>query len=396
MIFHPFFLPVIFVYWLRKNYRVKAEYLSELLKDNKTVILPGVGAFVNNAPSSPAVSFNPFLKFNDGLLVSYISKKENISAEDAGKKLEVFTSGLQSLLQSGRDVSVKNIGKLKMEGEKIVFTWDAGASETITVQEEKPVMKEEKPEPVKQVIPETKIPEIKKEEQKPVIEKQPEPVKETITASAEKKQEIKTSATEKSKPVVVKKKKSKAWIWIALVLVIVGGGGTAGFLYKDQLMQMLGMGEPTAETKTEKQENNNTKKPAETTENNPADSVMMNEDSLAFTADSAVTVEPEINSTETETKISTTETATETPVKTETITPSSGTYYIIVGCYSQQANADAMMNKISSQGLQPVNLGTFNGLIHVAAFQSSDVHEVANKASELRGVFGKAWIFEQK
>jgi len=396
---------------------MKADYLSELLKNNKTVIFPGIGAFTDNPSSVPAIAFNPYLKFNDGLLISFISKKENISAEDAGKKLEVFTNGLISLLESGRDVAVKNLGKLKMDASgKIYFTYDSTSTETILPVEEKP-----KQEPVKEIIEEKK-PEVKIiPEEKPVVkeevkikeEKIPAPVskpeikveKETVTTN-HKPQTINgeaklATASETSRPPQAKKKIKKL-IRIIVLIVILGGTGTAGYLYKDQVMELIGMNEEKTAKADEKTEPVKEKIKEEKTEEPviTSDTIIPSEDSLATEPELSPDTDEKIRNPKHETqntKLKTRNPKHETPnPKHETISASSGTYYVIVGCYREQSNADAMMAKITEKGHQPVNLGTYNGLIHIAAFQSADMHEAANKAMQMRSEYGKVWIFQQK
>lgn len=363
---------------------MKAEYLSELLKDNKTVILPGIGAFVNNAPSVTAVIFNQYLKFNDGLLVSFISKKENSTAEEAGKKLDVFTSGLISLLESGRDVAIKNLGKLKMDAtQKISFTYDSTSTDTVFPAVEKPMA-----EPVKEIVVEKKQEEKIIPLEKPVVKEEIKiepvikPEKEKIEVADWKQQtnKIADASKKEGKKIDPKAKKKNSLVWIILLIVIIGGGGTAGYFYKDRILELVGMSD---EKTTDIEEKKNVQVKKNTTENLNVEPAEI--DTLIPVEDSIIEIQPEIK-----------EEIVETPPTTGTTSPSSGTYYVIVGCYNEQSNADSMMGKITEKGLQPVNLGSYNGLIHIAAYQSGDSHEAANKAMELRGVFGKAWIFQQK
>ena len=75
------------------------KYLTELLYDNECVIVADFGAFItqihsavidytNNrfTPPYKEIIFNNKLVADDGLLVDFISKKENITKEEATEK----------------------------------------------------------------------------------------------------------------------------------------------------------------------------------------------------------------------------------------------------------------------------------------------------------------------
>ena len=64
------------------------SYINKLLKDNSRLIIPGFGAFLlKTRPSGPSdektekvhITFNDFLKFNDGVLVDHIAQKEKLN-----------------------------------------------------------------------------------------------------------------------------------------------------------------------------------------------------------------------------------------------------------------------------------------------------------------------------
>lgn len=91
------------------------KYIAELLKTNTRVIVPDFGAFmVKTAPGSSEkqVSFNDFLKYNDGLLVNHIVKKEGITKEEAQKKVKSFVEEIQNTLKSNKPFKVADLGYL--------------------------------------------------------------------------------------------------------------------------------------------------------------------------------------------------------------------------------------------------------------------------------------------
>jgi cell division protein FtsN len=81
------------------------------------------------------------------------------------------------------------------------------------------------------------------------------------------------------------------------------------------------------------------------------------------------------------------------PLTAENSTP--GNYYIIVGCFQESQNAENMLAKISSAGMTPTNVGTFNGLAHIAAGSASDLQGAIQQATTIRSTFSKVWILKR-
>lgn len=111
-------------------------YIKELLYTNECVIVPNLGGFVTNYkpaqlspdgrfiyPPAKNIGFNAKLKLNDGLLVNFISQKENISYEQAKKKIDEFVSNVFLKLDSGQTCNLDEIGTLVFDKEyKLIFT----------------------------------------------------------------------------------------------------------------------------------------------------------------------------------------------------------------------------------------------------------------------------------
>jgi len=404
---------------------MKHEYLLALLDEHPMVILPGIGAFSKNDSKTLPFGFNEYLKFNDGTVAGYISKTEGISLDEAGKKLETFCNGIKSVLDSGSEVIVQGIGRLRRDGDKLNFTIDVNALPKPIAEKEKPVEPEKKPsvpetpvppqpeqkitpplaEEKKEIQPEKKITPPVTEIKKPSTETPPA-VKESKTITEndsvkkegpssfvrnapDQKQEINEQKSDQKLQQAGKKKKNKWVIWTILGIVLLGGGGT-GFIFKDEIAHLFS----GAKHETKKEETPQTDTSAVSSPNteNTSDSTTNTSDSLALENTSEPIVETETVNTETPVK-------TET-VKTKTVLPeanvSSGTYYVVVGCYSNESNASAMIAKSGEKGLSGTNIGTYGGLIHVAVYSSSDESDAAKKAMEIRGEFPKAWIFHKK
>ncbi|HPW66710.1 MAG TPA: hypothetical protein PLS84_06455, partial [Salinivirgaceae bacterium] len=90
-----------------------ANYISELLETNNRVIVPDFGAFmVKLEAGKRKVTFNDFLKYNDGLLINHVASKEKISKDDAFKKVREFAKELIAALKTNQKFPIASIGSL--------------------------------------------------------------------------------------------------------------------------------------------------------------------------------------------------------------------------------------------------------------------------------------------
>lgn len=115
-----------------------ARYIGDLLYDYECVVIPGLGGFLaNDKPASiqpnthhfrppyKQVMFNAYLKTNDGLLVNYIAKEENISYQEAKAQVDKFVYLCDSALKAGKRIHFHKVGTLYLnKNEKIVFEQD--------------------------------------------------------------------------------------------------------------------------------------------------------------------------------------------------------------------------------------------------------------------------------
>ena len=112
-----------------------SKYIKDLLFDYECVILPGFGGFVvkdNSAfidynknqfnPPYREIMFNPLLNSNDGLLITHISKKENITFKEAKQKVVDFVHEVNNKLEEGERVEFEGIGVVfKDENKNLIF-----------------------------------------------------------------------------------------------------------------------------------------------------------------------------------------------------------------------------------------------------------------------------------
>jgi len=114
------------------------KYIKELLFQHECVIIPDFGGFVTNyfaaeinmsintiIPPSKAISFNANLVQNDGLLVNFIARNEDLSFAEAKGKLDAYTNDLKNSLNSGERIKLNGIGSFLIdENEKLQFEPD--------------------------------------------------------------------------------------------------------------------------------------------------------------------------------------------------------------------------------------------------------------------------------
>ena len=110
-------------------------YISQLLYRYQCVTVPGFGAFLTEFqsaqldenthsfyPPKKLVSFNPFLKNNDGLLANHLAQTEKIAYEIAVNAIQNEVADWKNNIQEFGRFSIKNIGEFTLNAEKnLVF-----------------------------------------------------------------------------------------------------------------------------------------------------------------------------------------------------------------------------------------------------------------------------------
>jgi len=109
-------------------------FIKDLLYRYECVIIPELGAFLTNTLScsfdntsntffSPkkTVSFNPYIKQNDGLLANYISHVKHISFEDAKNDILQQVIQLKTALKQGETILFKDVGSLALNAEGVIL-----------------------------------------------------------------------------------------------------------------------------------------------------------------------------------------------------------------------------------------------------------------------------------
>lgn len=111
------------------------QYISQLLYRYQCVTVPGFGAFLTeiqsaqwdesaNAfyPPKKLVSFNSYLKNNDGLLANHISQMEKTSYETAVQDIQKEVALWKNALLNNQRIVLQNIGNISLNQEgNLVF-----------------------------------------------------------------------------------------------------------------------------------------------------------------------------------------------------------------------------------------------------------------------------------
>lgn len=121
------------------------SHIINLLKTNNRVIIPEFGAFIVKSGSPRTIVFNEFLKYNDEVLLKEICRAENISDEEASKKLDEFTRELNSQLDLGQHHKMGKLGMLSKDNNGRIHFQMFGSDDVLESSEEP---KKEEPEKI--------------------------------------------------------------------------------------------------------------------------------------------------------------------------------------------------------------------------------------------------------
>jgi nucleoid DNA-binding protein len=99
------------------------KYFIELLKSNKRLVIPKLGAFLKKEQGGKeVVTFNQFLKFDDGLLVNYIAEQEKTDKEKAKTRVQEIADKITKEINEGNQYKIKGLGSIYKDANgKIQF-----------------------------------------------------------------------------------------------------------------------------------------------------------------------------------------------------------------------------------------------------------------------------------
>lgn len=342
-----------------------SKHIKELVKENSRVIVPDFGAFmVQDTPSGKQISFNDFLKFNDGLLVNQIIKTEKIGKNEALDKIKNFIKDIEKSFSDKQSFEIKEVGFLsKDENNTIKFQ-----SKNNEQKEEKPLIpppspstdkkieepkKEEKKETPPQKV-ETKIPLKTTNTQKKIIIPQ-KPLEQQMPNT-----KFGTKSSEKSKStvnhkVVVKENKPKTILFIIIGIVLFLGI----LFFIEYKFSIIGLFENKKEMTIEK---------------TPVITKPIVTDSLP--AKDTIVEEPKVEREE--------------PVKT--IAPNVKHYYIVAGSFKVKRNADNYNQKLINEGYVSEIVERNSGFYTVTYKTLYNWNEALKEWRNMRNINQETWI----
>ena len=107
------------------------RHISDLLYDHDCVIVPDMGGFISSyspatihplsqtiEPPSKKIAFNILLTHNDGLLASHIAKQEELSYNEAIKKISQYVDNYQDEIDTGKKFVIERVGILSVDSER--------------------------------------------------------------------------------------------------------------------------------------------------------------------------------------------------------------------------------------------------------------------------------------
>lgn len=407
------------------------QYLIELFENENTVIIPGFGALTMVNRASNELMFMSFMKHNDGTLENYIATKENIEKVDAKLKIDGFVDEINFALNNGNSFTIDSIGQffkdaagdiqfnplsnMQQESEATIIppvqvsvepivedvVSEEPVVEQVVVEEEKvePLLKpvEVAPEIVEETVVDSIIPEKTIVEEEVKVASEEEQWKDDLDLPP-----LNYKPERPKKPILEKTKKDKkprrgvgSLLLIVLALLIFGGATYVGINYNEikQKIPFLASNEPSTFEKFKE-------KVGVSEEMEDADEQIALEDEEYALEDEAqeIVEAPEVKVAEQSTPevVKSTQKTVEKPVVQVTANgkftvDKSLPIQIIVGSFSQEANANRMVDKLVAQGFPAAIVGTSGGLFTVSAASFSSMAEYNANISEIQKV-GSYWV----
>lgn len=317
-----------------------SKYIRQLLTEDETVIIPGLGAFLTEykpsqldeksgelMPPSREITFNAKIRSNDGLLMNFIAHSEHISAQEALQKIEKDREEILYLLDKGEKAEIKGIGELFydenrnirfLRSEKELSAPEAFGLGKLSLKEKPEEISEEKEETIPLVNS-------REAEEETEPQKKPEPVV--------------TKIPQEEQPEEKPKKKRRSWLWFLLLLIPLFIAGV--FLFRKEKK------EPPAPVII-------TVEPPK-----PEEIPIVASDSLV--KDTAVVAAEEPGEPEYAEQLDT----------SGIIQPDPTRFYLIGGSFIDAENAEKYFQRMKNQGFEPFHLGK-QGSFFLVGFEIHD------------------------
>ena len=420
------------------------NYLSDILKETNTIIIPGIGALTMTDRTSGEVMFMSFLKHDDGALAKFIAEKEGLGIEEAKDQVSNYVREIETKLSAGESYDMPAFGSFRKDNsgditfdqskqEEVlateVVTKDKSVTEEVDevepVQDEpvvsaEPVYEEKEVEeaPVDEVVVlENVVEEIPVEEEAVIIEETPmqetvvEPeiqaesiveesrIEESVQAPIEEKNvyteeqqwsddldlpPVNATIERPKKPILEKakadKKRRSPMLLILIIAAVVVLGGATTVVL---FRENLGIFTAKEEIKESIEEEVNEDKIDEWYDADETENSEEEDDQEEEVEDKKPLVE--------EKKTAPVEVKKPAPVQSSSI----GNYHIVAGAFGDPANAERLVTKLKVLGFNAQVLGQRNGLHTVSAGSFASQQEAERVLNENAANLPKAWILNK-
>lgn len=158
------------------------NYLLQLLKEVKTLIIPGLGALTVTNETTGEIMFMPYLKYDDGTLAQHIANKEGMDINDAKNLIAKFVREVTIALDKGESYDMYEFGSFKkIEGEVAFEKWGSSSEKPMSTPDSSTIISEPIEEPPIETVQEIIEPVVaEKEPTKEIITEE-----ETVTINQE-------------------------------------------------------------------------------------------------------------------------------------------------------------------------------------------------------------------
>lgn len=377
--------------------------LGPLLLRNDCVILPSFGGFVSNyisakidvkngfiTPPSKALSFNKNITSNDGLIIHYLAKEKNISFQESQQIINKEIHEIKKRLNEGLRVHFHNVGHLYLnESGKIAFEQDRffnlllssyglGNVQFISGEEEEEQVIHH---PIDKVLPNAVS----------IVEEKDEKNKETEVEVEEDAPIQHHPATTEVKSKGLFSKIARYAAVAALVPVVFYGFWipmktdvlTSKIIYSADFNPFFKTGE--AHYKQEKTALHIEKIEKRETFLDNAKEMYPSVDVFTFPIDNdlQITVKKEIEADVQETTV------------VQNSNKNTGNLHLIVGCFSDQENANALISTLKSKGFEAYQVDIKGGLHRISAGSSNSSAEIERIRQEVNKLNFSSWILKK-
>jgi hypothetical protein len=349
------------------------KYIAELVGNHDCVIVPGLGAFVALATSADihpithkftapgrTLSFNAQIKVNDGLLAAEISRKEGISFQEATTFIDEYVKQFNTSLSVFKHYNCNGIGRFFYNiGGKLEFEPDF----TINFSSDSFGLTDFVFKPIDRNTY-------------------------NMTPSTNHRNAKEVSSKEKAEEGTTKKTTVLAKVLFVLMplVVLIGAAGVVVYNQQDDvslggihLFESLGLKKNVA------------------TIDSATQTVVV--DTLA-----EITNEEVVSVADTVVEVVSTEVAEVVPVKevvkskkvavkVASSEAASGSYYIVVGAFKNESNADKLYSKLQNDNKKSVKLPIdANGFYKVAVGSFESLETANAELTSLQGTYSGIWI----